>query len=105
MTLDKREHVIKRTRERARERESVNVPTGSVPTELSRLIEEALRCLEGTDFHGASVALQKACAEAASSCDADGLPSYFGAYDGQEQGGTKHERGQRVGSKGMGLLR
>ena len=58
MTLDKREHVIKRTRERARERESVNVPTGSVPTELSRLIEEALRCLEGTDFHGASVALQ-----------------------------------------------
>ena len=79
MTLDKRKYVMKRTRER----ESVNVPTGSIPTELGRLIEEALQCLEGTDFHGASVALQKACGEAASSCDAAGLPRHFVADDGR----------------------
>jgi hypothetical protein len=99
MTRNKGEHTMNPARK------NFDVPTHSVPKELDRLIEEALRCLEGTDLHGASAALEKACAEAASSCGADGLPSYFGAYDGQEQGGTKHERGQRVGSKGMGLLR
>ncbi len=36
------------------------------PSELGRLIDEALRCLESTDFSGANAALKKAHAEAAS---------------------------------------
>jgi hypothetical protein len=85
MTRDKSEH----TMNHARERENFEVPTHSVRAELGRLIEEALRCLEGTDLHGASVALEKACVEAASSCDAAGLPRYVGvdaaaAYRSQE---------------------
>lgn len=85
MTLDKSEH----TTNPARARGIFSVPTESVPAELGRLIEEALRCLEGTDFHGASAALEKACTEAASSCDAAGLPRDFGADDGPAQGGDE----------------
>lgn len=82
----------------ARARENLGVPTYSVRAELRRLIEEALRCLEDTDFHGASAALQRACAEAASSGDADGLPRYFGADDGPARG----EREARKESEGWG---
>jgi hypothetical protein len=76
MTPDKREHALKP----ARVRESFDVPT-----ELGRLIDEALRCLEGTDLHGANAALAEACAEAASSSDAAGLPRHFGADNGPVQ--------------------
>jgi hypothetical protein len=54
---------------------------------MRQLIEEARRCLEDTDFRGASAALQRACVEAASSSDAGGLPRYVGADDGPAQGG------------------
>jgi hypothetical protein len=74
MTPDKREHALKPARE-----------SFDVPTELGRLIDEALRCLEGTDLHGANAALAEACAEAASSSDAAGLPRHFGADDGPVQ--------------------
>lgn len=98
MTLDESEHTVNPARaHEKRARENFDVPThsvcDSVSKELDRLIEEALRCLEDTDLHGASAAVEKACAEAASSCDADGLPSYFGAYDGQEQGGHEARKG------------
>ena len=33
------------------------------PTELDRLLEEALRCLKGTDLHGANAALERAVVE------------------------------------------
>lgn len=36
------------------------------PTELGRLLEEALRCLESTDLYGANAAVKRAHAEAAS---------------------------------------
>ena len=94
MTLDESEHTVNPARaHEKRARENFDVFTHSVSKELDRLIEEALRCLEDTDLHGASAAVEKACAEAASSCDADGLPSYFGAYDGQEQGGHEARKG------------
>lgn len=38
-------------------------PKYGVPAELSRLFEEALRCLRSTDLRGANTALQKAHAE------------------------------------------
>ena len=79
MTRDKGEH----TMNPARARENFDVPTHRIRAELGRLIEEALRCLEDTDLHGASAAVEKACAEAASSCDAAGLPRHFVADDGR----------------------
>jgi hypothetical protein len=65
---------------------------------MRRFIEETHRCLEDTDFHGASAALQRACAEAASSGDADVLRKQVGADDGPAQGG--HEA--RKESEGWG---
>ncbi len=47
-------------------RDDPTVPTDSVPTLLVRHLEEALRCLEVTDLHGANAALKRACTEAAS---------------------------------------
>ncbi len=40
------------------------------PTELNRLFEEAIRCLEGADLPGANAALKKAHAEVVSTGDA-----------------------------------
>lgn len=82
-----------------RARESLNVPTDSVPTELGRLIEEALRYLEGTNLHGANAVLEKACAEAASPREGAGSPrGYVGVDDGAAQGG--HETGNESENRG-----
>ena len=42
---------------------------GDGPTELDRLLEEAVRCIEALDLTGANAALRKAHAEAASPRD------------------------------------
>ena len=82
MTSDKSEYAMKRARESC---ESHNVTTDGVPTELGRLIEGALRCLEDTDLRGANAALEKACAEAASPRKDAGLSINLDADDGAAQ--------------------
>ena len=52
---------------------------GSTPVKLGRPLEEALRCLEGTDLHGANAALERARTEAASPRKDAGAAGYVGA--------------------------
>ena len=72
MTLDKSEHTLRSVRE------GYNLPTDSIPRELGRHLEEALRCLKGTDLNGANAALERACTEAASPRKGAGVPGYVG---------------------------
>jgi hypothetical protein len=93
MTSDKSEYARKRARESC---ESYNVTTDGVPTEMGRLIEEALRCLEGTDLRGANAALEKACTEAASPRKDAGLSINLGADDGAAQRNQETRKGSEV---------
>jgi hypothetical protein len=90
MTSDKGEYAMKRARESC---ESYNVTTDGAPTELGRLIEEAIRCLEGTDLRSANAALEKACTEAASPRKDAGLSINLGADDGAPRRSQETRKG------------
>ena len=53
--------------------------------ELDRLLKQAMRCLEGTDLHGANEALKRAGAEAASLRNDAGSPDLAGSSTPEAQ--------------------